>query len=101
MGFQREMIGQQIIDLDDYKNTYNFIDYYHSYGNRGYQERPLWSPIRTPPFINGTDGYQFQIMNIPIFTKMANTTFDDLKVKTVFIQMENSNDHALIDQLAS
>ena len=38
-------------------------------------------------------------MNIPLFTRFANTTIDSLEMTYLFIQMNDPNDHATINKL--
>ena len=85
MGIQKDMIGQQVTDIDNYKSTFLFIDYFHDYGNRAYQERALWSPARTPPFVDLIEGNYYQLVNLQTFAHLANTTIAELTYKTLII----------------
>lgn len=102
MGVQSDMMNQQVIDPDIYSNTFVFADYYHSYGNKGYKERALWSSADIPPFVDLIeDDYRFQLINLPVFMRMANVTMDDLTMSNLIIQMNDPEDHTTIDNLAA
>ena len=40
-------------------------------------------------------------MNMPVFTYMTNTTFDELEMAALYIQMNDPSDHSAIDNLAT
>lgn len=85
MGVPKRLVEQEIVvDIEDWSNVFLYNDYFHSYGNKGFKERPLWTTEKDPDFITVANAdtpegeLYYTLMNIPIFTFMANTTFDDL-----------------------
>ena len=85
LGIDRGVLNDIVANPDDYQNTFLFSDYGHQYGNRAYQERPIFSTKSTPDFVSLKKYYTFQLMNLPVYTRMANCTFDDLQMYNLII----------------
>ena len=76
--------GTDVINLDDWQSYFLLEDLYHTYGNRAYKERPLFTTKTTPDWVENKDAL-WTNMNIPLFTRFANTTIDSLEMTYLFI----------------
>ena len=56
MGVPKRFVEREIVvDIETWSNVFLFNDYFHSYGNIGYKERPLWTTKKDPDFITSVN----------------------------------------------
>lgn len=104
MGLQQKDVEDLNLDQSSYESTFLFEDYRQVYGNRVYVERMLWNLAETPDFVKQASDYEDFAVNyisIPVYSRLANSTMDELVYTDLLITMDDPSDHRTIDNLCN
>lgn len=74
-----------------------------SMGPVNYVVRPLFTTKATPDFISKSEGTNdpYGLLSIPLYCQIAGVSIDQLLIKKAYIQVNDPNDHALIDEIVA
>lgn len=65
-----------------------------------YEFRPLFTAKTRPDFIKGKSA-TWAVMQLPMYCQLADCTLDSVVIREVYIMLNDSSDHAMIDEIVA
>ena len=87
------------VDPSNYWETLLVQDLHCCKKNSYHQKRVIWTTSEKPAFTDGKKD-EYMLTNIPVWLNMADFDLDNLPISKLLIRVHDSDDHALINELA-